>query len=568
MNIFKRRPTRAEKALREKTRFSPDGLPITELPASYAKLIRLGDNVAGTYAAIYRAQHNVRVVVDDIAREAAELSIKTFEKIPRTPTQPSGRIVLPDHPMQLLLDEPVPGELEDEYGFWFKLFADLCIYDIAHWQVIERRGVPAALLRLPPQNLTPERDPLSFWVRGWRLPTGEVIPRNRVVTFWGFDPEVNHGSTSPMETLRRLLSEEVARDSNRSGMWRRSLRKDGVVEIAPDGRQLKDEARESWLIDAEDVLAGPNNSGRPLVLEPGWRWRESQFSPRDMEYLKARQMSRQEAASAFHMPPAKVAAAENGQQPDENTLKIFYQSTLPPYLSRVESVINAQLLPRFDQKDEVRRRRYVKFNLDEKLRGSFEERAAIMATTVGGPVATVNEGRTRLDLPPIDGFDSLYQPLNSVLAGGPQASPQNPVDTPATGVNPAGTTPGGGSQAPKSAEAVLQQFDEQREYTLKFEKFLGLHVEALKRHFSRQLNAARAHKSLQAERWDRELADDLVGIAIQAGEETPLRGQLGPIAKSINDQTHALYTDEEPSTFSEERAEQLARELTGRVMKR
>jgi HK97 family phage portal protein len=510
-------------------------------------------------------------VIDDIAREASELSINVYEKVPRSPSLPSARLEIPDHPMALLLDEPMPEEYEDEYGFWYKLFSDILIYDMAHWQIIGSGPQPEALLRLPPQSITPDRDPTTYWVRGWQVLSGGYIPRDQVITFWGYDPRVNHGSTSPMETLRRLLSEEVARDQNRQGMWKRSLRKDGVIEIDADGRQLSDEARESWLLDAEDALSGYDQSGRPLMLEPGWHFKDSVFSPRDMEYLKGRLLSRQEVASAFHVPPAKVAAAENGQQPDQNTQRLFYQSTLPPLLSRVESVIKAQLLPRFDLVPSVRRRRYVRFNLDEKLRGSFEDRAAIMSTTVGGPVVTVNEGRARLDLPPIEGFDELYEPLNSVLAGGPQASPQNPTDTPAPGVNPAGTTPGGGTKPPDSVEGVVRQYNEQRGYQMALQKYQKKYERVLVNHFSRQRNAVKGGKSTLTHRWNNELTQDLKGIALEAvvefGESGVDEMALSEKAAEINAATHRMLDEQGGEPFTDERIETLALELAEDVVR-
>ncbi len=553
---------------------SPDSLRVTETPSAYRRMIRLYDDVGAAYDTIYRTQHNVRTVVDEIARECAQLSINVYEKVPRTDYLPSARLAIPDHPMAKLLDEPMPSELEDEFGFWFKLFGDILVYDIAHWQVINRRGLPAALLRLPPQSITPDRDVTTNWVRGWRTVTGQIIPTSQVITFWGFDPAVNHGSISPMETIRRLIAEEVARDKNRQGMWRRSLRKDGIIEIDPEGRQLTDEGRESWLLDAEDALSGSDQAGRPLMLEPGWHWKDSVFSPRDMEYLKARQVSRQEVAAAFHCPPAKVAAAENGAQVDEMTHDEFYQSTLPPYLSRVESVIQAQLLPRFDLNPEVRRNRYVKFNLDEKLRGAFEDRAKIMATTAGGPIVTVNEARTRLDLPPKEGFDELYSPMNSTRGGGPQASPNSPVDTPAD-INPAGTTPGGGtrpplvavsSETPGSVDDVVRRYQEQRDYQLSVAKYQAKHERVLQRHFLRQKASS---KKLDAERWDRELKDDLLGVAIEASVEFgPFAAdheKVARLAQEINEETKML-SDAGEQAFDDARAERLALELAKEVV--
>jgi hypothetical protein len=210
---------------------------------------------------------------------------------------------------------------------------------------------------------------------------------------------------------------------------------------------------------------------------------------------------------------------------------------LAPILSRVEADIEAQLLPEFDLIPDLRRFHYVEFNLDSKLRGSFEEMAAIGSTAVGGPFITVNEFRARLNLPPVDGGDEMFVPLNSIRAGGPQASPQSPTDTPASGVQPVSTTPGGGT-APKSIEEILADHDaaaakaasdnEQlaflKEARVEFE---DKYAQVFENSFARQRNAVEGGKAFNIERWNKELAADLLDVSFQAasavGEDTAMR---------------------------------------------
>jgi hypothetical protein len=66
---------------------------------------------------------------------------------------------------------------------------------------------------------------------------------------------------------------------------------------------------------------------------------------------------------------------------------------------------------------------YVEFDLTEKLKGSFEERASILQAAVGGPWMTRNEARADNNLPPVEGGDELIVPLNVVEGG--QSSPQD-----------------------------------------------------------------------------------------------------------------------------------------------
>jgi hypothetical protein len=284
-----------------------------------------------------------------------------------------------------------------------------------------------------------------------------------------------------------------------------------------------------------------------------------------MQYIQTRRISRQEACSMFHVPPALIAAAENGSQPDEASMKVFYKSTLPPYLERIEANVKAKLLPMFTASASIRRKQYVKFNLDEKLRGSFEEKAAIMATLAGGPVVSVNEGRARLDLPktddPLD--DKIYQPTNSIRGGGPQASPQNPTDTPAPRLNPAGTTPGGGTNPDKSIAEEIADWEARREAEHK-RAVLMVRVEeraasVIQKHLERQ--HAASGKQYNDERWTRELLKDLTaGIAPILGiDETysdSVHDQLENLARSVNAETESRRDD--PAAFNGERTREIA----------
>jgi Phage portal protein. len=85
----------------------------------------------------------------------------------------------------------------------------------------------------------------------------------------------------------------------------------------------------------------------------------------------------------------------------------------------IQQRINSFLLPMIGASPDT----YVEFDLTEKLKGDFEQRAAVIQSSVGGPWLTRNEARRDNNLPPIEGGDELIVPLNVVTGG--QASPQD-----------------------------------------------------------------------------------------------------------------------------------------------
>ena len=88
--------------------------------------------------------------------------------------------------------------------------------------------------------------------------------------------------------------------------------------------------------------------------------------------------------------------------------------------------INAFLLPMIG----ADRNTYVEFDLQEKLKGSFEEQASIMQTATGRPWMTVDEARAHMNLPQLpDGQgEGLVIPLNVEVSG--QANPGNEYSYP------------------------------------------------------------------------------------------------------------------------------------------
>ena len=68
---------------------------------------------------------------------------------------------------------------------------------------------------------------------------------------------------------------------------------------------------------------------------------------------------------------------------------------------------------------------YVEFNVEERLRGRFEEQAEVTSKAVGAPWMTRNEARSMNNLPHVEGGDELVVPLN--VSAGPDVDEAEPV---------------------------------------------------------------------------------------------------------------------------------------------
>ena len=158
---------------------------------------------------------------------------------------------------------------------------------------------------------------------------------------------------------------------------------------------------------------------------------------------------------------------------------------------------------------------YVEFDLTEKLKGSFEERASILQSAVGGPWLTRNEARADNNLPPIEGGDDMIVPLN-VVAGG-QASP---TDTHMDQQEPMAVEENCGCVECKKIDlARLKEKREEKRIKARSSKEEDdLMAEALKKFWKRQANSvlpkigAKAEEWWDADRWNGELTEDILPL--------------------------------------------------------
>jgi len=501
----------------KKFRLAPGGTPITEFPPAVQSLLSLY-GARGTHAALYRTQPEARTVIDFIANEVGAIRLKMYEKVPGIrEALPSGRLELDEHDMILLLNRPAPSW--GHVRLWTTLARDKLIYDVAYLgKVRKSNGTIGSLIRIPPAGLFPDYDPITNQIRFYRTAHSQLrVETDDLVIFHGYDPESNSDQVAPMETLRRILADSYAGGRFREFMWRNAARPEVVIERPMEAPEWGDVEREGFLTDWEAAMTGEVNSGKTAILEEGMKAHEMRFDPRVMEYLNSRKLTRMECAAAFGIDPVMVGARDRGPTKEDRTA--FYVDRLVPLLRQLEEPVMLQLLPEFEAFDS-KQRQYVEFNIEEKLKGSFEEQAAVMATSVGGPVMTLNEGRARLNLPPVPGGDEILVPLNSIAGGGPQASPQNPVETPADGLEPAGTTPGGGTAPPEKRRHEKGRLTSDEMVTLR-EPFVDLYTAELRKMYDRQRRAVKADpivvgatSTFDKALWDRELAHELHALSL------------------------------------------------------
>lgn len=344
-----------------------------------------------TYATLYRTQPHLRTVVEFLGRNIAQLGLHAFRRVSDTDRQR-----LSDHPLVATLKRPNPGTTR--FRLIDSLVQDLGIYAQAYWLKV-RTAERLGLVRLPVADVTPEGGliPSSYtWTVG-----SERVPLapSEVVHFRWYDPTDPLRGLSPIETLRRVLAEDLAATDYREGYWRNAARMSGVIERPKDAPKWTPEQRGTFRSGWQEMFSGASHAGRTAILEDGMTFKEMSYSASDSQYLEARKLTREEVAAAYHIPLPMVGILEHATFSNiKEQHKHLYQDCLGPWLVMIQEDLQLQLLPEWRDADDV----YVEFNIQAKLAGSFEEQVGTLRTAIGKPFMTCNEGRARLNLPRSD----------------------------------------------------------------------------------------------------------------------------------------------------------------------
>lgn len=400
---------------------------------------------------IYKKQPAVRTAVGFLARNCAQVGLHSFERVNDTDRK---RLSPGDHPIADILARPLPVEYKvTTYRLIHNLVSDICIYDKAAWLKVRLNdGSPGGLMRIPPANFYPlgmdtvKPDGFRIFGTGGKRDVGN----DEVVYFHGYTPANLRDGVSPMETLERILTEDEEGGQYRKTMWSNNSRISGYISRPVDaprwGAGARTRFREDW--DAQYRGEAAMYAQTP-ILEDGMSFVAAGVTPEQAQYIEGRTLTRSEVASAYFIQPAMLGIPNSaGFSSMKELHTMLYQDTLGPMLEEYQQEMELQLLSEWE---DVRTTKvYIEFNINDKLKGSFEEQASQVSTMVGRPVMTANEGRARLNLPSLPEGEGLVTPLNVMIGG--QPNPQTPLEEPNATQPPTGNEPTQGEPPPEEGD--------------------------------------------------------------------------------------------------------------------
>lgn len=359
---------------------------------------------------LYNTQDNLAAVINFLSKSVAQLPLKVYRR-----NGENNRTRDRESAAARLLRNPNPDQTTYEFidALMHENLLCGCVYV---WVLPDSESDSGYQLRIIPSDWVKSTNKKTLYAvesiiiqpdgsgNAYEIPSTEFIP------FKTYSPGNPRGYVSPISALRQTLQEQIEAGRFRKELWASSGRLNAQI-VRPANVQPWDEGTRERFVKAfrEAWGAGGSKAGSIPLLEDGMEIKPFQTSFKEQQWAESIKLSREAVAAAYSVNPSLIWHSETQTYASsKDNARALYAECLGPVLQMLQQRFNAFLLPMVGADSDT----YVEFDLTEKLKGSFEERAAIMQAAVGGPWMTRNEARADNNLPPVDGGDELILPLN------------------------------------------------------------------------------------------------------------------------------------------------------------
>ena len=293
-----------------------------------------------------------------------------------------------------------------------------------------------------------------------------------------------------------------------------------------------DEQKKKFATAFREAWSGEGSkAGSIPLLEDGMEIKPFNTSFKEYEWAQSVTLSREAVAAAYRINPSLVWHSNTQTYASaKDNARALYAECLGPDIVMIQQRINAFLLPMLGANPFET---YVEFDMQEKLRGSFEEQEAIMQNATGRPWMEVDEARAYMNLPklPNGQGEGLVVPLNVEVSG--QANPGNDYAYPGEDNNSKKLKPCGCKSCKEQTELRIKGKSDKDDD----EKVQTVLTEFYKRQARSIIPKISAGDEdfWNSERWDKELTEDLEPVLVEIADKH---------GKSTADQLGSEYVTE------------------------
>lgn len=340
--------------------------------------------------------------------------------LPLSAMRPQGGITIPVPVQPTIVADPCGGQNDVRWlsrrAAFKQLAISLLLRGNAYALITARDWLyrPSRLRVLHPDEVKVDVDDTG--ARTYEV-NRKSVPATDIVHLTGMSMPGSPVGMSPISYARHAIGLGLAAQEFAGGFFGQGAHLTGVITVEQDldrvkARQMKEAFEASH--------TGLKNAHAIGVLSGGAKWTPISVSPDDAQFLGTKAAQNLDMAMLFGIPPHMLGQVDRttswGSGIEQQTLG-FLTYTLDDWLGIFEDAWTA-MLPRGTS---------AVFDTASLLRTDTAGRFATYTQGRTASVLTINEARARENMPPIEGGDDIFAPLNSAHSGAASAPPE-PAD--------------------------------------------------------------------------------------------------------------------------------------------
>jgi HK97 family phage portal protein len=314
-------------------------------------------------------------------------------------------------PILTLIDRPNP--MQGWSSFFEAYIAYLCISGNSY---VEAAGPNP---NSPPLEIWPVRpDLMSIVGNAKGYPAKYIFKSGGEQRSWDVDPitfksRIMHTKTfhptdpwfgmSPMEAALLGIDQNNSANKWNLALLQNSASPSGVLRVEPSdanpGGGLTNEQFLRMKSEFESSHQSARNAGRPLLLEGGLSWQSISLSPKEMEWMKGREVSAIDICNVYGVPSEMLGFGAKTYANYKEARQAFYEDTILPLMDMAQYELNRWLLPMF--KDDKNQLKYDKDDIEALV----EKREAKYTSLGAANFLSINEKRQAAGYEKLDGWD-------------------------------------------------------------------------------------------------------------------------------------------------------------------
>lgn len=217
-----------------------------------------------------------------------------------------------------------------------------------------------------------------------------VSGKSPILHLRSFNPLDDFYGLSPVEPAAAAIDQRNESDKWNMALLQNGARPSGALVYEPRSgapANLSDEQFARLKQEIGEQYGGARNAGRPMLLDGGLSWREMSLSPKDLDFLEARNAASRDIALAFGVPPQLLGIPGDNTYSNYREARLaLWEETVIPLLYHLRDELNGWLAPFFGEDLEL------DIDLDG-IPALTLRREKVWARLRGADFLTVNEKR-------------------------------------------------------------------------------------------------------------------------------------------------------------------------------